>query len=79
MISDLRKEVAKLKSWTRDLQEQNDRLSSQVFMHQMQQSSYQQEQQQQHQQHNETDAAYSTDRDQKIKNEYSGGVASVNS
>ena len=72
MISDLRKEVAKLKSWTRDLQEQNDRLSSQVFMHQMQQSSYQQEQQL-----DETDATYAADSGQKIKNEYNGVVASI--
>jgi hypothetical protein len=43
VISDLKKEAAKSRAWINDLQEQNDRLSSQLFMFQMQQNAYMQQ------------------------------------
>ena len=45
IISGLKKEAAKSSVWIADLQEQNDRLSSQLFMFQMQQNAFLQQQQ----------------------------------
>ena len=45
IIGELRKEASKSSVWIADLQEQNDRLSSQLFMFQMQQNSFLQQQQ----------------------------------
>lgn len=44
IISDLKKEASKSRAWIADLQEQNDRLSSQLFMFQMQQNGFLQQQ-----------------------------------
>jgi hypothetical protein len=66
IISDLKKDAAKSRAWINDLQEQNDRLSSQLFMFQMQQNAYMQ------QQHNSAAASqddYARGNDQYVKSE----------
>jgi hypothetical protein len=68
VISDLKKEAAKSRAWINDLQEQNDRLSSQLFMFQMQQNAFLQ------QQHNSAEASqddYPRGNDQYVKSESS--------
>ena len=66
IIDELRKEASKSRVWISDLQEQNDRLSSQLFMFQMQQNAIM------HQQQNYRAAAanndYSREDDVKIEN-----------
>lgn len=45
VIEELKKQDAKSRAWIHELQEQNDRLSSQLFMFQMQHNAYMQQQQ----------------------------------
>jgi hypothetical protein len=44
VIEELKKQDAKSRAWIHELQEQNDRLSSQLFMFQMQHNAYVQQQ-----------------------------------
>ena len=44
VIEELKKQDTKSRAWINELQEQNDRLSSQLFMFQMQHNAYMQQQ-----------------------------------
>eukprot|EP00596_Hydrurales_sp_CCMP1899_P010944 CAMPEP_0119051608 /NCGR_PEP_ID=MMETSP1177-20130426/73170_1 /TAXON_ID=2985 /ORGANISM="Ochromonas sp, Strain CCMP1899" /LENGTH=130 /DNA_ID=CAMNT_0007030869 /DNA_START=268 /DNA_END=660 /DNA_ORIENTATION=+ len=68
LILELKKGAAQTRVWMTDLQEQNDRLSSQLFMFQMQQNAFN-IQMQQNKEPNDNDTEYEDDTKNIIKSE----------